>query len=203
MSWAEGFELVRRYRNSHAQARLAVVNVVVAFVGGLVLWSIAQHCGLYIPPVFAGGGRGTFDFLNDVFILMWATTFHSLRVNDGLRYHLRMRRNGPGVPRGRTSDALILVICPVVAVLWGALTVHGVFAARAADARYGSRLPYGTPPGVLEQGVTAVTAAYFVTIATVFLFVLLGARFNPVDLEEYDRYLGGFLPRRKRPRPFS
>ncbi|WP_434317564.1 hypothetical protein [Leifsonia sp. P73] len=86
-----------------------------------------------------------------------------------------------------------------VAVLWGVIAVHSVFASRATDPIYLLRLPEGVPASSLEHGVTEVVTAYFILIASALVQVLIARLFNPVDFDEYARHIRGILhPPRKR-----
>jgi hypothetical protein len=184
--WAEPVEDARLLRNSHLQGRLSLAVVLVAIVGAFVLLSVSRAVGLYIPPTISWLGIGTFDGIDVGFIFMWAGMFVLLSVNDGLQYQLRLGKMR--VPRSRASDVWGFIVFTVLAVLWGVLGVHNVFAGRAEDPMYVSRLPQGVPAGSLQHGVVEVTTTYFVLVGIVLVLIVVARLFNPVDFDEYDRY---------------
>jgi hypothetical protein len=117
---------------------------------------------------------------------MWAWTFHSLSMHDGLQYHFQLRKAHPS--RSRASDVVGFAGFSIVAILWGVLAVHTVFAARAEDPAYENRVPSGVPADSLQHGVVEVTATYFVSVGLVLVLNLIARLFNPVDFNEYERY---------------
>jgi hypothetical protein len=190
--WAHEIESLPRKRNSHVQVWLFLAMWLLGIGGGFYVQTVGENAGLYIPPAFAALARGTFDYLNIVFMFMWASTFQSLSVHDGLHYRLRFRT--ALVRRSIASDVLSLIAFPLIAVLWGELAVHTVFAHRAIDPRYVSRLPYGTPAETLQHGVGEVMTAYFVVVGIAFALIMVARLFNPADLDECDRYFARILP---------
>jgi hypothetical protein len=184
--WAEPAEDARLLRNSHLHGRLSLAVVLVAIGGAFVLLNVSSAVGLYIPPTISRLGIGTFDGIDVAFICVWAGTFQLLSVNDGLQYQLRLRK--VRVPRSRASDVWGFIVFALVAVLWGVLGVHNVFAGRAEDPTYVSRLPFGVPAGSLQHGVVEVTTTYFVLVGIVLVLIVVARLFNPVDFDEYDRY---------------
>ena len=196
--WTETAQRARQEQNSRVQARLGLAIIVVVLIGVVALAVIAQRAGLYVPSRILRGWRGGVEFANAVFLLLWASTFHSLRVTDGSHYQLRLARSRAS--RSKTSDVLILIGYPVAATLWGALVVRGIFAARAADIASSIGMPHRSPVHSLEHGVNDVTIAYFTIVAAVFVVGVVAHWLNPVDLDAYDRYVGRILHLR---RPFS
>jgi hypothetical protein len=184
--WADPAEDARLLRNSHLHGRLSLAVVLVAIGGAFVLLNVSSDAGLYIPPTISRLGIGTFDGIDVAFICMWAGIFQLLSVNDGLQYQLRLRK--ARVPRSRASDVWGFIVFTLLAVLWGVLGVHNVFAGRAVDPMYVSRLPSGVPAGSLQHGVVEVTTAYFVLVGIVLVLIVVARLFNPVDFDEYDRY---------------
>jgi hypothetical protein len=112
--------------------------------------------------------------------------FQDLSTNDGLQYQLKLRK--ARVLRSRASDVWGFIVFTVLAVLWGVLGVHNVFAGRAEDPMYMRRLPDGVPASSLQHGVVEVTTTYFVLMGIVLVLILVARLFNPVDFDEYDRY---------------
>ncbi|WP_243012663.1 hypothetical protein [Cryobacterium zhongshanensis] len=142
---------------------------------------------MYFSPAIAQLGRGTFDYINLLFLIMWAWMFQLLSVNDGLQYQLTLRKTR--VPRSRVSDAWGFIAFTLVAILWGVLGVHTVFAGRAVDPTYVNRLPSGELASSLQHGVVEVTTTYFVLTGLVLVLIAVARLFNPIDFDEYDRYL--------------
>jgi hypothetical protein len=184
--WAEPAGDTRLLRNSRAQVWLFLALTLVAFGGAFALLTVAANAGLYVVPRIAQLARGTFDHLDAIFLIMWAWTFQSLSMNDGLHYQLLLRKAHP--PRSRASDVFGFAGFSIVAILWGVLAVHTVFAARAVDPAYVNRLPSGVPADSLQHGVVEVTATYFVSVGLVLVLNLIARLFNPVDFNEYERY---------------
>ena len=104
------------------------------------------------------------------------------------------------VPRSRASDVWGFIVFTLVAILWGVLGVHTVFAGRAVDPTYVNRLPSSVPASSLQQGVVAVTTTYFVLVGLVLVLIVVTRLFNPINFDEYDRYLRRVL-RLPPPRP--
>jgi hypothetical protein len=129
--WAEPAEDTRRLRNSRAQVWLFLALTVVVSGGAFALLTVAGNAGLYLSPRVAQLGRGTFDYLDEVFLIMWGWTFQRLSVNDGLQYQFQLRKARPS--RSRTSDVWGFAGFSIVAILWEVFAVHTVFAARAVD----------------------------------------------------------------------
>jgi hypothetical protein len=157
---------------------------------------VSGSAGLYAPPPVAQLGRGTFDYIDIVFVIIWAWTFQSLSVNDGLRYQFRL--GTWRASRSRASDVGGFAGFFIMAVLWGVFGVHNVFAARAVDPDYVSQLPPGTPTGSLQHGVAEVTITYFVIVALLLIVIVIARMFNPVDFDEYARYARSILHRSPR-----
>jgi hypothetical protein len=194
---AEPAEDARLLRNSHVQVWLFTALTVVAFGGAFALLTVAAIAGLYVVPPIAQLARGTFDHLDAIFLIMWAWTFHSLSMHDGLQYHFQLRKAHPS--RSRASDVAGFVGFPIVAILWGLLAVHTVYAARAVDPAYVNRLPSGVPAASLQHGVVEVTTIYFVSVGLVLVLNVIARLFNPVDFNEFERYARRILqhlPRR-------
>jgi hypothetical protein len=184
--WAEQAEDARLLRNSHMHGWLSLAVLLVAIGGAFVLLNVSTAVGLYIPPTISWLAFGTFDGIDVSFICVWAGIFQLLSVNDGLQYQLRLRK--ARVPRSRASDVWGFIVFTVLAVLWGVLGVHNVFAGRAVDPMYVNRLPQGVPAGSLQHGVVEVTTTYFVLVGIVLVLIVVARLFNPVDFAEYDRY---------------
>ena len=157
----EPAEDARLLRNSRVQVWLFTALTVVAFGGGFALLIVPTFAGLYVVHPIGLLARGTFDYLDALFLVMWAWTFQSLSMNDGLHYQLQLRKAHPS--RSRASDVGGFVGFSIVAILWGVLAVHTVFAARAVDPAYVNRLPPGVPADSLQHGVVEVTTTYFVS----------------------------------------
>lgn len=174
-------------RNSHVQGWLFLATDVVAYGGIAVLLGVPTAAGLSIRPIIAGLGIGTFDGLDMLFFFMWAGMFQLMSIHNGLRYRLTVFK--VHVPRSRESDVVGFVGFTLVAILWGVLAVHPVFASRAVDPTYLNRLPSGAPASSLQHGVVVVTTTYFVLVALVVVLIAVGRLFNPIDFDEYDRYL--------------
>ena len=143
--------------------------------------------GLYVSPAVAQPGRGTFDYIDILFVIMWAWMFQLLSTNDGIHYQLQLRKRR--VPRSRASDVWGFAGFLVVAILWGVLGVHNVFAGRAVDPAYVSRLPSSVSAESLQQGVVEVTTTYFILVGLVLLVIVITRLFNPIDFDEYDRHI--------------
>ena len=193
----EPAEDTRLLRNSRVQVWLFLALTVVAFGGACALLIVATYAGLYVVHPIGQLARGTFDYLDAIFLLMWAWTFQSLSMHDGLHYHFQLRKAHPS--RSRASDVAVFVGFPIVAILWGVLAVHTVFAARAVDPAYVNRLPFGVPADSLQHGVVEVTTTYFVLVGLVLVFNVIARLFNPIDFNEYERYAHRILqhlPRR-------
>ncbi|MDJ0350735.1 hypothetical protein [Cryobacterium sp. PH29-G1] len=169
------------------QSWLFLAVTVVVAGGAFVLLGISSDAGLYIPPAIAQLGRGTFDYINLLFLIMWAWMFQLLSVNDGFQYQLTLRK--VRVPRSRASDVWSFIVFTLVAILWGVLGVHAVFTGRAVDPTYVNRLPSGVQASSLQHGVVEVTTTYFVLVGLVLVLIVVMRLFNPIDLDEYDRYL--------------
>ncbi|MGO4102926.1 hypothetical protein AB4Y63_03165 [Leifsonia sp. YAF41] len=169
------------------QGRLFLAITVVVAGGAFVLLSISSGAGLYIPPRIAQLGIGTFDGINMLFLIMWAWMFQLLSVNDGLQYQLTLRK--ARVLWSRASDVWGFIVFTLVAILWGVLGVHTVFAGRAVDPTYVNRLPFGVPASSLQHGVVEVTTTYFVLVGLVLVLIVVTRLFNPIDFDEYERYL--------------
>lgn len=169
--------------------RLAVD--VVAYVGIAVLLGVPTAAGLSIRPIIAGLGIGTFDGLDMLVFFMWAGMFQLMSIHNGLQYRLTWFK--VPVPRSRTSDVLGFVGFTLVAILWGVLAVHPVFASRAVNPTYLSRLPPGASASSLQHGVVVVTTTYFILVALVLVLIAVGRLFNPIDFDEHDRYLRQIL----------
>jgi hypothetical protein len=107
-------------------------------------------------------------------------------MNDGLKYHFQLRKTHPS--RSRASDVVGFVGFSIVAILWGVLAVHTVYAARAVDPAYVNRLPSGVPADSLQHGVVEVTTTYFVLVGLVLVLNVIARLFNPIDFNEYERY---------------
>jgi hypothetical protein len=195
--WGEPAEDARLLRNSRVQAWLFTALTLVAFGGAFALLTVAAIAGLYVVPPIAQLARGTFDHLDAIFLIMWAWTFHSLSMNNGLQYHFQLRKAHPA--RSRASDAAGFAGFSIVAILWGVLAVHTVYAARAVDPTYVNRLPSGVPAASLQHGVIEVTTTYFVSVGLVLVLNLIARLFNPVDFNEFERY-GRRILRRLSPR---
>ena len=178
------------------QVWVFVALTVVAAGGAFALLMVAGSAGLYAAPPVAQLGRATFDYVDIVFVIMWAWTFQSLSVNDGLEYQFRL--GNWRAARSRASDVGSFAGFLVVAVLWGVLGVHNVFAARAVDPYYVSRLPPGASTDSLQNGVAAVTTTYFVILGLLLLIVVIARVFNPVDFDEYTGYARSILRRSPR-----
>ena len=189
--WGEPAEDTRLLRNSRVQAWLFLALTVVAFGGGCALLTVATFAGLYVVHPIAQLARGTFDYLDAVFLIMWAWTFQSLSMHDGLHYHFQLRKAHPS--RSRASDVVGFAGFPIVAILWGVLAVHTVYAARAVDPAYVNRLPSGVPADSLQHGVVEVTTTYFVLVGLVLVLNLIARLFNPIDFNEYERYAARIL----------
>ena len=159
---------------------------LVVFGGGCALLTVATFAGLYVVHPIAQMARGTFDYLDALFLFMWAWTFQSLSMHDGLHYHFQLRKAHPS--RSRASDVAGFVGFPIVAILWGVLAVHTVYAARAVDPAYVNRLPPGVPAASLQHGVVEVTTIYFVSVGLVLVLNVIARLFNPVDFNEFERY---------------
>lgn len=185
--WGESAHGARLRRNSRVQGRLFLAVTVVVAGGAFVLLGVSGAAGLYIPPVIAQLGRGTFDYINMLFLIMWAWMFQLLSVNDGLQYQLTLGR--ARVSRSRASDVWGFIVFMLVAILWGVLAVHPVFAGRAVDPMYVNRLPSGVPASSLQHGVVEVTTTYFVLVGLVLVLIVVARLFNPIDFDEYERYL--------------
>lgn len=185
---AEGTRLLR---NSRVQVWLFTALTVVAFGGGCALLIVATFAGLYVVHPIGLLARGTFDYLDALFLFMWASTFQSLSMNDGLQYHFHLRKAHPS--RSRASDVVGFVGFSIVAILWGVLAVHTVYAARAVDPAYVNRLPSGVPAASLQHGVIEVTTIYFVSVGLVLVLNLIARLFNPVDFNEFERYAARVL----------
>ena len=183
---AEPAEDARLLRNSRVQVWLFTALTVVAFGGAFALNIVATFAGLYVVHPIAQLARGTFDYLDAIFLIMWAWTFQSLSMNDGPQYHFQLRKAHP--PRSRASDVVGFVGFSIVAILWGVLAVHTVYAARAVDPAYVNRLPSGVPAASLQHGVVEVTTIYFVSVGLVLVLNLIARLFNPVDFNEFERY---------------
>ena len=184
--WGEPAEDARLLRNSRAQVWFVLALTLVIFGGGFALFTVAGNAGLYVSPPIALLARGTFDYLDGVFLFMWARTFQLMSVNDGLHYQLKLRKAHPS--RSRASDVAVFAGFPIVAILWGVLAVHTVFAARAVDPAYVNRLPSGVPADSLQHGVVEVTTTYFVLVGLVLVLNVIARLFNPIDFNEYERY---------------
>jgi hypothetical protein len=184
--WAEPVEDVRLLRNSRVQSWLFLAVLLVAIVGAFVLLSVSIAAGLYFPPTISRLAIGTFDGIDVSFICVWAGMFQVLSTNDGLQYQLKWRK--ARVLRSRASDVWGFIVFTVLAVLWGDLGVHNVFAGRAVDPTYVNRLPQGVPAGSLQHGVVEITTTYFVLVGIVLALIVVARLFNPVDFDEYDRY---------------
>lgn len=182
----EPAEDARLMRNSRVQVWLFTALTVVALGGGCALLIVPTFAGLYVVHPIGLMARGTFDYLDAIFLLMWAWTFQSLSMHDGLHYHFQLRKAHPS--RSRASDVAGFVGFPIVAILWGALAVHTVYAARAVDPAYVNRLPSGVPADSLQHGVVEVTTIYFVLVGLVLVLNLIARLFNPVDFNEFERY---------------
>jgi hypothetical protein len=184
--WAEPAEDARLLRNSRVQSWLFLAVLLVAIVGAFVLLSVSIAAGLYFPPTISRLGIGTFDGIDVGFICVWAGMFQVLSTNDGLEYQLKWRK--ARVLRSRASDVWGFIVFTLLAVVWGVLGVHNVFAGRAVDPTYVNRLPQGVPAGSLQHGVVEITTTYFVLVGIVLALIVVARLFNPVDFDEYDRY---------------
>jgi hypothetical protein len=184
--WAEPAEDTRLLRNSRAQVWLFLALTVVVFGGAFALFTVAGNAGLYQSPPIAQMARGTFDYLDGLFLVMWGWTFQGLSVNDGLQYQLPLRK--ARLSRSRASDVWGFAGFSIVAILWGVFAVHTVFAARAVDPVYVNRLPPGVPADSLQHGVVEVTITYFVLVGLVLVLNVIARLFNPIDFNEYERY---------------
>lgn len=189
--WGESADGARLRRNSHVQGWLFLAIIVVVAGGAFVLLGISSGAGLYIPPAIAQLGIGTFDGINVLFFFMWASMFLLLSINDGLHYRLTLRE--VRVPRSSASDVWGFIVFTLVAILWGVLGVHTVFAGRAVDPTYVNRLPSGVPASSLQHGVVDVTTTYFVLVGLVLVLIVVARLFNPINFDEYDRYLRRLL----------
>lgn len=165
---------------------LFLALTVVVLGGAFALFTVAGNAGLYVSPPVAQLARGTFDYLDGLFLVMWAWTFQRLSVNDGLQYQLQLRKARPS--RSRASDVWGFAGFSIVAILWGVLAVHTVFAARAVDPVYVNRLPPGVPADSLQHGVVEVAITYFVLVGLVLVLNVVARLFNPIDFNEYERY---------------
>ena len=188
--WNQTAEEAQVRRNSHVSAWLSLAITVVAIGGVVLLLSVSNAAGLYIPPTIARLAIGTFDGINVLFFFMWTSMLQLLSVNDGLQYRLKLGKKR--APRSRASDVVTLVAFPVVAILWG-VAVYGVFAGRASEPMYLHRLPEGVQAGSLQHGVTEVMTTYFILVALVLVLIVIARRFNPVDFDEYDRHVRAIL----------
>ena len=184
--WGEPAEDTRLLRNSRVQAWLFLALTVVAFGGAFALLTVAANAGLYVVRPIAQLARGTFDYLDAVFLVVWARIFQLMSMNDGLHYQLKLRKAHPS--RSRASDVVGFAGFSIVAILWGVLAVHTVFAARAVDPAYVNRLPPGVPAASLQHGVVEVTTTYFVSVGLVLVLNVIARLFNPIDFNEYERY---------------
>lgn len=169
------------------QAWLRLANTVVAYAGIAALLAVPTAAGLSIAPRIVGRGMSPFDGLDMFVFFMWAGMFQLLSIHDGLQYRLTWFK--VPVPRSRTSDVVGFVGFTLVAIVWGVLAVHPVFASRAVDPTYLNRLPTGASASSLQHGVVVVTTTYFVLVAVVLVLIVVGRLFNPIDFDEYDRYL--------------
>lgn len=184
--YADLAERMRRKNNTRVQLRLVVAGVVVAGLGILVPVRVADAVGLYLSPVVYRGWIGTFEFVNGVFIIMWSSFLLSMGVNDGQYYRRGFRGPLAVTPR---SNVIIRVLFAALAVVWCELVVRTVFHLRAIDPTYINHLPYGASVETLAGGVGWVVAATYAALAVGAVFYLVQARFNPVDLDEFDRRL--------------
>lgn len=184
--YADLAERMRRQNKTRVQLRLVVAGVVVAGLGILVPVRVADAVGLYLSPVVYRGWIGTFEFVNGVFIIMWSSFLLSMGVNDGQYYRRGFRGPLAVTPR---SNVIIRVLFAALAVVWCELVVRTVFHLRAIDPTYINHLPYGASVETLAGGVGWVVAATYAALAVGAVFYLVQARFNPVDLDEFDRRL--------------
>jgi hypothetical protein len=185
--WAEPADDARLLRSSRVQVWLFLALTLVVAAGSFGLLAVSGAVGLYVSPMVAQLGRGTFDYINVVFVIMWAWMFQLLSTNDGVQYQLQVRKARP--PRSRATDVWGFIGFLAVAVVWGVVGVHAVFAARSVDPFYVDRLPPGVPAESLQHGAVVVTAAYFVLIGLLLTLIVIARRFNPIDFGEYDRYI--------------
>jgi hypothetical protein len=186
--WPAPAEDRRLLRNSRVQVWLFIALTLVVFGGAFALLTVAGNAGLYVSPPNAALGRGTFDYLDGLFLVMWGWTFQGLSVNDGLQYQFQLRKARPRPLRSRASDVWGFAGFSIVAILWGVFAVHPVFAARAVDPVYVNRLPPGVPADSLQHGVVEVTITYFVLVGLVLVLNVIARLFNPIDFNEYERY---------------
>lgn len=179
-------EWIRRHNNSRVQVRLIIAGVIIAAVGVLAPVRVADAVGLYLSPSFYRGWIGTFEFINGLFIILWSACLLGLGVNDGRHYQWGFRGR---LSVTASSNVVIRVVLPALAVLWCELVVRPVFRLRAADPTYITHLPSGTTPDSLEAGAGGVVSATYAVLAVAAVLYILQMRFNPVDLDEFDRRL--------------
>lgn len=173
---------MQRRRVTEIHAALGVAGVLVALIGaGAILW-VSSSAGLYYAQQIPRGWIATFDYWNAVFVFMWSGVLISFGAHDGQYYHFRLRVR---VRRTGYSDAAVLVGFPLVGVLWAELALRRVLSARAVDPHYLRRLPWGTPPEVLQTGIGTVMAVYYAVLGIVLILYFIGLRYNPVDLDAY------------------
>lgn len=169
------------------QAWLAFAIFGVAAGGAFLVLTVSEAAGLYVPPTMARLGKGTFDYIDAVFLIVWSLIFQAMSIHNGRRHQLILSK--VHVPRSRASDVGGFIGFTVVAILWGVL-VRTVFAGRAVDPTYISRLPFGVPAASLQAGAQQVTATYFIVVGLVLVLIVIARVFNPIDFDEYGRYLG-------------
>lgn len=178
---ADVTEWLWQNRTTRTHAYLGIAGISLGLLGTSAVVLTTVLSGLFIASEIVRGWIATFDFVNGLFIIMWSSTLIGLSANDGSSYQLRLRGR---VRKGKVADIVAFIGLPMLAVIWGVFALHPVLAGRAADPAY---LRRGATVSDLQQGVITVMVAYWVVVGMVYVLYVIGLRFNPVDLDAYDR----------------
>jgi hypothetical protein len=176
-------EWLWRRRNTRIHWGISWTGTLVGVIGSAIPLWLAVGTGLYISPSVYPLWRGTFDYLNVLFIAFCATSLVQFGVRDEHHYAFRLWSR---FRRSKRSDLVIPVAFLATAILWGELLLRPILTGRATDPTYLQRQPPGTASYLLEAGVPVVLTAYYLILAAVVVIYLIGLRYNPVDLDEYD-----------------
>ncbi len=188
---ADVTEWLWRNQNTRRHLGIWIAGILVALSGSIVL-VVAAATGIYISPTVYPLWRGTFDYVNGVLVTLTALVLIRLGVSDEHHYQFRLIER---LPRSKISDILIPVSYVTIAIVWGTFVLWPVLRARTTDPTYLAHQAGGTP--ALEAGVLIVMITYYAVLAIVFVLYLIGLRYNPVDLDDFDLMVRRLLPSRR------
>ena len=177
---------VWRQSNTKKHSSMSFTAEFIGITGSLGLFFITSGVGLFLSSKIFRGGIATIDFLNMLFVLMLTGILTGLGVRDDQHYRIGFSRRR--FRRYRLIDVLAPYVYTVVTALWGELILRPILAARAIDPAYRQH-PNARSVEALQIGADTVIAVYYLIFTAVLVLYFLSLKFNPVDLDAYDRLL--------------